>query len=322
MSVLTELKAAVARRLPDLDLVIGWGEGFDALHRTPLFVRTEADVEKLRFDPLCVHNLSTYLTRYGGGKRIGVVVKGCDSRSVVELLQEKLIHRENVVVFGVPCEGVADLNKLKRALAAKGVDIGRVRGARIENGKLTASTPKGETVLELAEVLADKCGRCREHDAVIHDEFAGQPVSRSDKDDFSDVAAFEKLTLEERMEFWREQMERCLRCYACRNACPLCVCRDHCIAQTREPNWVSQRDGLEEKLFFQMIHAMHLAGRCTECGECERACPVDIPLMVLKRRLAKDIHELFDYRAGTDPQAKPPLLSFKVEEDKINERGW
>jgi len=322
MTMLTQLKDQIRKRLPDLDVVIGWGEGFDSLHRTPLFIRSEADLDRLVFDPLCVHNLATYITRYTNGTRIGVVVKGCDSRSVVEMLQEKLISREKIVVFGLPCEGVADLNKIKRALNGEGLEMGRVRACAIADGQVRLAVSGREIELDLGDVLADKCGRCPNHDAVISDEFAGAPLGRSGPGTYADVAAFEEKTLEERMEFWREQMERCVRCYACRNACPLCVCRDHCIAQSREPGWVSQRDGLEEKFFFQMIHAMHLAGRCTECGECERACPVDIPLMILKRKLAKDIHELFDYRAGTDPEVKPPLLSFKVEEDTINERGW
>ncbi|GFK96030.1 hypothetical protein NNJEOMEG_03904 [Fundidesulfovibrio magnetotacticus] len=322
MSVMDELKAQIARRLPDLDLVIGWGRGYDALHRTPVFLKDAKELDQLVFDPLCVHNLATYLTRFGKGKRVGVVVKGCDSRSVVQLLQEKLISREHVTIFGLPCEGVADLGRVNRALASRGLVMGKAREAAFTAQGLELAFKGRSETLPLAEVMAAKCGRCAYHDAVLFDEFAGQPVGRKDPDNHDDLAAFEALTLEERMEFWREQMERCTRCYACRNACPLCVCRDQCIGQSREPGWVSQRSGLEEKFFFQMIHATHLAGRCTECGECERACPVDIPLMLLKRKLGKEIVELFNYRAGTDVESRPPLLAFKVEEDTINERGW
>ena len=101
----------------------------------------------------------------------------------------------------------------------------------------------------------------------------------------------------------------------------MCFC-ERCVADKTQPQWVDSSPHPRGAFAWNVTRALHLAGRCVDCGECERACPVDIPLMVLKRRLAKDIHELFDYRAGTDPQAKPPLLSFKVEEDKINERGW
>jgi L-lactate utilization protein LutB len=117
-------------------------------------------------------------------------------------------------------------------------------------------------------------------------------------------------------------MDRCIRCYACRNACPMCVCRDHCIADTRDPHWLSQETDVQQKWMFQLIHAMHLAGRCTECGECERACPMNIPILSLRQKLNREIKELFDYEAGVDPEGVPPLLTFKVEEANINERGW
>ena len=322
MTLIQQLKDRIAKRLPELDLVIGWGRGFDPLHHTPIFIKKPEDIDKLVWDELCVHNLATYLTRYGAGKRVGVVVKGCDSRSVVELTQEKLIARENVVVFGLPCQGVASLSKIRTHLEAQGLNLGMTRSFALEGGEVKLTVQGRDVSLPFAGVMAGKCLRCEHHDAIGADEFVGEPLGRIDPDTFEDLARFEAMTLDERMNFWREQMERCIRCYACRNACPLCVCRDHCIAQSRDPAWVSQRDGLDEKFFFQMIHATHLAGRCTGCGECQRACPVGIPVLLFKRQLNKDIKELFDYKAGTDPQAKPPLLAFKVHEDNINERGW
>jgi coenzyme F420-reducing hydrogenase beta subunit len=105
-----KLKEAIASELGKVDFVLGWARGFDPLHATPVTVRSEADLDKLIFDPTCVQNLATSL--YGlRGKRLGVVVKGCDSRSVIQLLQEKLVERENLVVFGLPCDGVIDLDR-------------------------------------------------------------------------------------------------------------------------------------------------------------------------------------------------------------------
>jgi len=314
---LEELKAKIKERLPELDVVIGWEQGFDPLRTTPLFMKTEEDVDKLVVNPMCVHNLATYLPGLKG-KKVGIVVKGCDSRSVIELLQEKLIKRDEITVFGFPCEGVVSMKKLAREL--DGLDS--VQQAKAEGRKLSI-TSGGKTVeLDLSEVASDKCGRCQFHNALLSDEFVGEPITEAAEDDYADVAAFEEMSAEEQMDFWRGQMERCVRCYACRNACPMCVCRDHCVAQSRDPHWLTQQDTVQEKWFFQMIHAMHLAGRCTECGECERACPVGIPLLLLKRKLNKEVKELFDYQAGTKIDAVPPLLAFKVEEENINERGW
>lgn len=322
MKPLDQLKDAIREKLPDLDLVIGWGPGFDALHVTPLFMRKPEDVDKFVFGPLCVNNLATYLTGLKG-RKIGLVVKGCDSRSVVELLQEGLLKREDLTIFGLPCAGVADLTKVRRALDAQGVDMGRVSKVEATDGQITVEIDGKPYALKLADVAADKCGVCRYHNAIIIDHFFGEPLPPSvEHDAYADVAAFESKSLEERMGHWQEEMKRCIRCYACRNACPMCVCRDHCIAQSRDPHWLSEQDTTRDKFMFQMIHAMHLAGRCTECGECQRACPVDIPILALKRKLNREIRDLFAYEAGVDPQARPPLMAFKVEEQNINERGW
>ncbi|MGD9608322.1 MAG: 4Fe-4S dicluster domain-containing protein [Desulfovibrionaceae bacterium] len=323
MSRLEDLKARIKEALPGLECVIAWQKGYDPLHNTPLFIRTEADVDKLEWGPLNVHNPAVYLPSFRG-KKIGVVVKGCDSRSVVELLQESLIDRADVVIFSMPCTGVIDLTKVKARLAAAGTTAGAVTAVTTD-GTTVSVTAGGETLaLPLEQVAADKCGSCQFPNAVLSDQFVGDPAApvtpKAPVD--ADLATLDALSVPERMAFWRYQMERCIRCYACRNACPLCVCRDHCIAQSREPHWLTQEDTSTEKFFFQVVHAMHLAGRCTECGECQRACPMDIPILALKKHLNRTIHDLFDYQAGVDPQAIPPLLQFKVEEDNIKERGW
>ena len=319
MSDCDELKKAIKDKLPGLDVVIGWGQGYDPLHATPLFMKTEADVDKLLWGPLNVHNTATYLTGLKG-KKVGVVVKGCDSRSIIELLQEKLLVREELTIFGAPCAGVVDLAKVRKALG----DVGRVTSVTAEGDTVTVVADGKTHALKLTEVAADKCGRCRYHNALISDVFVGEKLPASiETDEYPDVSAFEEGKSEaERLAFWQGEMERCIRCYACRNACPMCVCRDHCVAQSRDPHWLTQLDTVGEKWMFQLIHAMHLAGRCTECGECQRACPVGIPLLALKRKLNREIKDLFDYEAGVNPEAVPPLLAFKVEEENINERGW
>ena len=63
-----------------------------------------------------------------------------------------------------------------------------------------------------------------------------------------------------------------------------------------------------------MIHAFHLAGRCTGCGECERVCPMEIPVALVKEKLNQIVKELLDYEAGLDPEAKPPLMTFDPSE--------
>ena len=318
MSHLTELKDKIRTALPELDVVIAWGESFDPMRATPLFIYEEKDLDKMVWGPECVHNTATYLTGLKD-KKVGVVVKGCDSRSIVQLLQEGLIERENLVIFGAPCAGVMDLSKVRAKLG----ELGRIEAFGADGDSLSITSAGQAHTLKLAEVAADKCAVCRYHNALVVDHFVGDPLPPTvEHDDYADVAAFESLSVDERFDHWQREMERCIRCYACRNACPMCVCRDHCIAQSRDPHWLSAADDTREKWMFQLIHAMHLAGRCTECGECQRVCPVDIPLLTLKRKLGQVTRDLFVYEAGTNPDAQPPLSTFQVEEENINERGW
>lgn len=317
MQILDELKKRIRDRLPDLDVVIGWERGFDPLRVRPLFIKTPEDVDRLVVGPLCVHNLATYLTGFRD-RKVGVVVKGCDSRSVVELLQEKLIDRDNVVIFGVPCSGVVSVKKIGHELGT----LDYVESVDCADDTVTVSSDGMEQRFLLADVAADKCGRCAHHTPLLSDEMVGEPVAEDLFDGYADVVEFEEKSLDDRREFWVDVMDRCVRCYACRNACPLCVCRDHCVAQSRDPHWMTQEDTVRNKLLFQIIHTVHLAGRCTGCGECERACPMSIPLLLLRRKMNQEINTLFEYDAGTRVNAVPPLLAFKVEEENITERGW
>jgi len=314
-----DLKTAIRQALPDLDMVIAWAAGPDSLSHTPLFITDEEDVERIKWDPRCSQSLAGYLPGLRG-KKVGVVAKGCDARSIVELLQEKLIDREDVTIFGLHCRGTVDSGRVLSVL-----EPGRgVKGAAIRDGAATFDTDGGPRTFPLGDVLQEKCFRCTGADAEVCDHFIGEhgEPPRVDDAPASTLDRLEALGMEERLHFWEDQMSRCIRCYACRSACPLCVCQDHCAAQSRDPHWVDQTDHPREKLMFQALHALHTAGRCTECGECERACPMDLPIMTLKQALNRKIKDIFDYQAGTDPDQKPPLFQFREEEERIKERKW
>ena len=310
------LKEVVAKVLKETDVVIGYKQGFDDLHATPHFITSPEQIDKVIWNPLCVHNLTTYLPSMKK-KKIGVIVKGCDSRTIVQFMQEGLINRENLLIIGIPCTGVISVNRVLKQIGSE-----PFRDISFEdNGKIVIKTANGQKTLLLADISPDKCRTCQYPTPLIHDHLIGEPITsdKSPESVYSDIKEFEGKTLEERMRYWEQELDHCIRCYACRNACPMCICQDSCIAESRDPHWMSQKMTLNEKFMFHMIHTLHLAGRCVECGECERACPMGIPVNKLKRKINQAMKELFGYEPGVSIEDKPPMFTFKVDEAKIKE---
>lgn len=317
------LKRKVSEVLPHVDFFIGYGEGFDCLHARPLFVTEESEIDQLIWNEFCIHNLATYLPPqkrgsrglFNSGEKIGVLIKGCDSRSVVQLLAEKVISRENFVVLGIPCTGKVDLRKLKK------INIDNVEAVEITDNSINVTTNNQAMTAKLSEVLYDKCLTCMYPNPLIYDHLIGDPIleKKPGEELYRDVEDFEARSVQERLEYWDREFSRCIRCYACVDVCPTCYCQDQCIAQTRRPRWVSQANESAENKFFQMLRAIHNAGRCTNCGECERVCPMDIPILKINKKLNQEILELFEYQTGVDSNLTPPLLTFKPDELKLKE---
>jgi ferredoxin len=123
----------------------------------------------------------------------------------------------------------------------------------------------------------------------------------------------EAMSPAERFEFWKEHFSKCIKCYACRQVCPMCYCR-RCIVDVNQPQWVSTSSHTLGNFEWNLVRAFHLAGRCAACGACDRACPVNIPLRLVNYRMGKEVRSAFDYVAGENSDQKPVLASFKQDD--------
>jgi formate dehydrogenase subunit beta len=311
-----KLREIVRKMLSDGDIeyFIGYCQGSEAHRVVPCFVTEESEVEKLVWGPLCLQNLAKYVlrTRDLDGK-VGVLVKGCDARALVELIKQHQLERDDFVAVGVACEGQVDPRKLEREL---GVPLEQVGG--IEDGGDEFLVHVGEETRKVAKeaVLRDKCFFCKHPPSFDCDYTVGQPepfTIESDRSEFAGVEELEELSLEERRAFWRKQFQRCIRCNACREVCYACYCTE-CLFDRNVPRWLDRPPLLEENEIYHLIRAVHLAGRCIDCGECERVCPVGIPLSRLYKKVQKDIAELFDYQAGMELETVPPLVNFDLDD--------
>ena len=310
---MTDLSQAVrdaARRLLSdglVDVVIGFEAGTLPLRASPCFVRDVAEVERLVWNMSCENNLAKYLSRCS--ERVGVIAKGCDTRSIVGLLREGRIERERVHIIGVPCQGVLDRRRIEGELAGReALDMQEGEGEVILRGD------GFEIALEKERYLHASCRACRFRNPVMHDTLIGDPVAEGvAADEYAAVREFEAMPPGERWQFFVAQASKCIRCYACRNACPLCYCTE-CFADSTQPRWLSPSSDATDALVFQIMRVMHTAGRCVDCGACERACPVGLDLRLLTKKVEKDVEELFHYKAGLDVHELTPLSTFSPDD--------
>jgi formate dehydrogenase subunit beta len=280
-SIIAEIRGKAKELLESkqVDCVIGY-EASARNGARPVFIYDPADVDRLVWNEHCVHNLVTYLhdkkkpqKRGEEPQRVAIVAKPCDSRAINVLLAEEQIERERVFVIGVACEGMEEAG-----------------GKRQE-----------------------RCVRCVDRIPVIYDVLIGKPPEIAQaEDDFSDIAEIEALPPNERLAFWLRQFDRCIRCYACRQACPGCYCTT-CMFERDDGLWIDAGIELGQKHMFHLGRALHLAGRCVECNECERVCPMNLPLSLLNRMLTREVEALFGQRAGRQEELSP--LLFELGED-------
>ena len=295
--------------------VLGWKNGEFVYDPTPaVFDSAEALAQDFVYHDFCGSNLSKYLIELSRleGKTL-VFLKPCDSYSLNQLLTEHRIDREKVYIIGIPCDGKLDPDTVRSS--AEGI-----LSAVTEGDSVQVETMYGNVTLNKADCLLERCTVCKSHKVVVFDEMLGENGTvNPDSNRFDMVEKLEAMTPEERYEFWRGELSRCIRCNACRNVCPACSC-EQCVFDS-PTSGVSQKaaaDSFEENMF-HIIRAFHVAGRCTDCGECSRVCPQHIPLHLLNRKFIKDINTYYgEYQAGAEAGSRAPLVHFTMDDCEPN----
>jgi formate dehydrogenase (coenzyme F420) beta subunit len=310
MMLYTKKIQELAKRLlteGKVDLVIGYRQGTIPMMNEPVQVRSAEQTDQLVWDSFCGVNLANYLPKRT--ERIAVVAKGCDSRNIVVHLQEGQVQREQLVILGAPCEGMLDRRKV----------WGRLDGQEplkvLEDGPQLIAEGKGfKQTFDRQELLQDNCAICLHRNPVLYDELLGEPVpEQTGVDRYADVQAVEGLDPEGRWQYFEKLIEPCIRCYACRNACPQCYC-PLCFVDESKPQWVGKSLDKTDLRTFHFLRAFHLAGRCTDCGACERACPVGIKVRQFTKKLEKDVWDRYQFEAGILVEGRPPLDTFRPDD--------
>jgi len=293
-----------------VDWLIGFEPGSLKFTTTPLITKDKNDAECLVISPFIVNNLANFLTGIKG--RVGIVAKGCDSRSIVSLIQDNKVIREDVVILAIPCPGLVDLAKVERLV---GKDRDELDDITREGNKVIIKVDGQKKEFSTTQTLFDHCLACelptpQEYDLLLSEPRPPAPDLEASGEN---IEKLKGLTPEQRWEFWQNELSRCIRCYACRNVCPACFCQ-RCFVEESEPQWALPIPRWQDNLIFQIVRSIHMAGRCTDCGECERACPANIPLRSLTREMYDLVDGLFHFKSGMDKEALPLMTHYEQEE--------
>jgi formate dehydrogenase (coenzyme F420) beta subunit len=273
--MITALRDTCRQLLRDgkVDVVIGYGMDQERGPVFPVFITRAEDCDQLVWNDRCFANLTVYLKRQ----------------------EIRALGRPAIVVKGCDQRALVVLEKESQLDRSQVYVIG----------------------VACEGVGRSKCNNCDVHEPrgadVIIGNLAGpaEPVPAERR--YAEINAFLERSPADRLAYWRQELARCVKCYACRQVCPMCYC-PRCIVEKNRPQVISTSATLKGNFAWHITRAFHLAARCVGCDECTRACPVGIDLRLLNLSLAQAAETSFAFRAGDDPQAEPVIGSYALQD--------
>ncbi|RZB34382.1 MAG: hypothetical protein SRB1_00150 [Desulfobacteraceae bacterium Eth-SRB1] len=308
LGYITKIRTISERLLKEsrVDMVIGFRKGTVPMMNEPCIVKSPENVKELVWDSNCGINLANYLTNRK--EKIAIIAKGCDSRNIVTHIIENKIKRDQMFIIGVPCKGMIDRHKIASMFEREIIEVVE------EENKIIVRGNDSEKVFKKTEVLQENCAICVHRNPVIYDELVADLVEeQKDVDRYEDVRRIEAMQPEKKQDYFNNLLSACIRCYACRNACPLCYCPT-CFVDESRPQWLGKSIDSVDIKTFHLLRAFHCAGRCTDCGACERACPMGINVRLFTKKLEKDCLELYGWEAGLSLKERPPLDTYRPDD--------
>lgn len=283
--------------------VIGFTSSSILMSSKPILISSKDQAKRLVFNSHCSLNLANYLRNLK--EKTAVIAKGCDTRNIITHIVENQIDKENLYIIGVPCIGMIDKVKITSLF-----DDDIIGFSENKNTLIVKSKSK-EQKINKKDFMQENCTLCTHKNPVIYDVMAGEPVKENILENpYPDVDKIQSMDTNARWEYFVNLTKNCIRCYACKNACPLCYCPT-CFVDESNPQWVGKGQNSTDVATFHFLRAFHCAGRCTDCGACVAACPMNINVRDFTRKLNKDCFDLFNWEAGLNVSSRPPLDVYK-----------